>query len=126
MFGSLRYSIDRAVRRAGYSIGAVILLVIGWGFLTVAAWLYLSTVKDAMFAALIIGCVYVGLGLILMFLASRSRPVPMAHPAAAPPPSAASFAGLASALMQGVGAGMAAGAARKAAAEPPPPPPPQH
>ncbi len=123
MFGSLRYSLSRMVRRAGYSLGALILMSIGAGFLTVAGWIYLAQTHDTLFAALVIGCVYFGLGLILLALSSRTRPVPMAHHAAAPPPAAASMTGLIAALIQGVGAGVAAGAARKPPPPPPPPPP---
>tara|TARA_R110000868_G_scaffold237132_4_gene491340 strand:- start:84209 stop:84577 length:369 start_codon:yes stop_codon:yes gene_type:complete len=112
------------VRRAGYSLGALILMSIGLGFLTVAAWIYLAQTHDALFAALVIGCAYFGLGLIFLALSARTRPVPMAHTTAAPPPAAASMTGLIAALMQGVGAGVAAGAARKPAPTPPPPPPP--
>lgn len=126
MFGSLRYSISRMIRRAGYSLGAVILMSIGAAFLTVAAWIYLAQTHDALFAALVIGLVYFGFGLIFLALGARTRPVPMAHSASAPPPAAASMTGLIAALMQGVGAGVAAGAARRPAPPPPPPPPPPH
>ncbi|NIZ07902.1 phage holin family protein [Pseudooceanicola sp. HF7] len=124
MFGSLKYAVSRAARKAGYSLGALVMIMIGLGFLTAAAWLYLTEIRSSLFAALVIGGVYFGLGLVLMALASIDRPVPMAHPSHTEPPAAGSMTGIITALMQGVGAGIAAGSARKAAAAPPPPPPP--
>lgn len=89
--------------------------MIGLAFLTSAAWIYLSDIRSTLFAALVIGGVYTGLGLIMFALASRDRPVPMAHPTNSEPPAAATPAGIIAALMQGLGAGMAAGAAKRAA-----------
>lgn len=113
MFGSLTYGLRRAAQRAGYSLAGLVLVTIGTGFLTAALWMFLSELRDALFAATVIGALYVGVGLILLALSRRCRPVPMAHPVGAPPPPAASAAGLFAALMQGIGAGMAAGAARR-------------
>ena len=45
---------------------------IGLGFMTAAAWLFLITVTTALSAALIIGAAYLGLGLILIGVASSS------------------------------------------------------
>ncbi|QPM90348.1 phage holin family protein [Pseudooceanicola algae] len=123
MFGSLKYSLARIVRKAGYSAGAIVMMLIGLGFLTGAAWLYLVEIRSPLFAALVIGGAYFGIGLVLAALANVDRPVPMAHRASHEPPAAGSSAGLIAALLQGIGAGIAAGGARKAPPPPPPAPP---
>lgn len=93
-------SLKLSLRRAGFGLGGALLMAIGAGFLTVAAWIALAEVRDAQFAALVIGGVYFGLGLIVLALGSRRPHVP---PAAAP----LSMSGLSAAFAQGFGAGVA-------------------
>ena len=128
MFGAFFYSIKQAVRRTTFSLGAALLMSVGLAFLTVAGWIFLAELQGAMMAALIIGCVYFGLGLIALAIGSMSRPVPASYATQSQAPSAGSPGGIASALMQGIGAGLAAGAAKSAGSgshrpEAPPPPP---
>lgn len=113
-----------AARRTAFGLGAALLLAIGFGFLTVAAWLALEATRGALFAATVIGAAYVGLGLVVLALGTLRRPLPPPNPVGAPPPAAASLQGLAGAFLQGIGAGMAARANISRPAPPPPPPPP--
>ncbi|MDF3357277.1 hypothetical protein HKX10_07340 [Sulfitobacter sp. KE33] len=65
----LRGSLRRALRTAMLSAGAVLFLLIGLLFLTLAAWLYLITVTTTLTAALILGAVYFGMGFLLLAIA---------------------------------------------------------
>lgn len=56
----------RSARKAALGLGASLCLAVGAGFLTVAAWLFITTLTSAMNAALIIGGVYMGVGFILI------------------------------------------------------------
>ncbi|MGI3168560.1 phage holin family protein [Pseudooceanicola sp. C21-150M6] len=96
MLASLRLSL----RRAGFGLAGLCLFCIGLAFLTVAAWIALSDLRDALFAATVIGCSYAGLGLIIAVLGMR-------RPRRMPPPQPVSLAGLGAAFAQGFGAGAA-------------------
>lgn len=62
-------------RRVAFGSVAALALVVGLGFLTVAAWLVLSAQNGAIFAAGVIGATYLGFGLILSaFAASHQLP----------------------------------------------------
>ncbi|WP_163846802.1 hypothetical protein [Pseudooceanicola aestuarii] len=126
MFGAFFYSIRQAVRRATFSVGAALLMSVGLGFLTAAAWIFLAQTQGAMLAALIIGCAYFGLGMVALAVASIRRPVPAAGATRPQAPNAGSPGGIVGALMQGIGAGIAAGAAGKASQAAPSAPPDPH
>ncbi|MBY5972028.1 phage holin family protein [Pseudooceanicola marinus] len=122
------FALRRMALRAGASIVGAILMLVGLGFFTVALWILLVEMRDPLFAATVLGGIYLGVGLIVLALAMRHprRKLPYGYPPAAPAPPAgvgaagvpgATMPGLMGALMQGVGAGMAAGAARR---QPPP------
>ena len=65
----------RTARKTAIGLGAVICIGVGAGFLTVAAWLFITSVTTALNAALIIGGAYSGVGLILIgVLSSNSQP----------------------------------------------------
>ncbi|EAQ04846.1 hypothetical protein OB2597_06170 [Pseudooceanicola batsensis HTCC2597] len=105
MLTALRLS----VRRAGFGLAGAFLMLIGAGFLTVAAWIALAAARDAQFAALVIGCAYFGLGALVVALGTR-------RPHVAPPPAAAAgltAGGLGAAFAQGFGAGAAARSAMR-------------
>jgi site-specific recombinase len=74
MIAQISARIQDAVSRTLQSIvlgaGALFCLSIGLAFLTLAAWLYLISVTTSMMAALILGSVYAGIGLILLAVAS--------------------------------------------------------
>lgn len=115
MFGSLKYAAKQAAKKAGFSVVGGGLFLIGMAFLTSAAWIYLSDIRSSLFAALVIGGVYCGLGLIVIAVGMRERPVPDANPTATEPPVPPSTADLVAALVQGLSAGIAAGVAKRAA-----------
>lgn len=96
MLASLRLSL----RRAGFGLAGGFFMLIGAGFLTVAAWYALDTLRGPQFAALVIGCAYFGLGALVIAFGMRRRVV-------VPPPPAFSAAGLSAAFAQGFGAGVA-------------------
>ncbi|WP_417261706.1 phage holin family protein [Celeribacter sp.] len=68
MLTALQHQLTRGARRAAWVSAGGILMAVGIGFLTVAAWIMLSTLRDAQFAALVIGLVYVGVGLVIIAL----------------------------------------------------------
>lgn len=76
MLGS---AIRAAVTRGAIGFAGALCLVAAVGFLTVAAWLVLSEMGDTLFAAQVIGLVFLGLGLVLSFAAWRSTPSRAAH-----------------------------------------------
>ncbi|MBB5516833.1 hypothetical protein FHS89_002875 [Rubricella aquisinus] len=103
MFDQIEQKASRAAKSAALGTGGALCLAVGAGFLTVAAWIYLATLEGTLFAAGIIGAVYVGIGLILIGLASARRSdVPHAHPA---PQTSAQTPPLAEAFLFGLQAG---------------------
>lgn len=80
MLGLLMHGIEHkvagAARKAGLVTASAVLTCVGAAFLTVAAWIYLSTVHSTGFAALIIGLVYVGAGVVVMAMAVSRKPSP--------------------------------------------------
>ena len=91
-------SLKLSLRRAGFGLGGAVLMVIGAAFLTIAAWLALAEAQSPQFAALVLGCVYFGVGALVVALGTR-------RPRRVVPKSSAS--GLSAAFAQGFGAGAA-------------------
>lgn len=73
MLYDLQYKAAQGARRAALGAAGVTLIGVGTGFLTVAAWLVLSALRDAQFAALVIGLVYFGAGGIFVAMSMRPR-----------------------------------------------------
>ncbi len=104
----------RAIRRALISAVGGVLVAIGVGFLTSAAWIMLEDVYSAAAAALILAGIYIGIGLIALGVASSwakrdavSAPrSPLSDPAAPPQPGA--MPPLAEAFIIGLNAAIAA------------------
>lgn len=71
MFYALRRSARRTARAVALSAAGGLMVAVGAGFLTVAAWIMLATAYDTLTAAAIIGAVYMGIGLICLGLAGR-------------------------------------------------------
>lgn len=106
MFALLRLKAARAARKAGLLTGGLLCLVVGVAFVTASIFLAIAASHGAILAALVVGGFYLGVGLILIGLAGRSRHVP-AQKAAAPPPAADSTA-MVNAFLSGVYAGVSA------------------
>lgn len=94
-------SLKMSVRRAGFGLGGALFMLVGLGFLTVAGWITLVEIRDAQFAALVLGCSYFGLGLVVAVLGGRR------HHVAPPVGHGANMSGLSAAFAQGFGAGAA-------------------
>ncbi len=74
MVGALKYRLRVAVRNAGLiGVGALLLLV-AIGFFTAAGWMVLAVAYGPILATLLVGCVYAGLGLVFVGVASRDGP----------------------------------------------------
>ncbi len=107
----IRDRIGRAARRGALGLAGGLCLAIGIAILTVAAWILMAAATDHFTAALTIGLIYAGLGLILIAVASRSPE--RHHPAGAevPPPGGRPKGpppDLVNAFFEGLGAGIAA------------------
>lgn len=114
LMSNLKLRARLAARRAGFSAAGAVLVVIGLGFLTAAAWTALSEARDALFASLVLGAAYLGIGLVFLGLARRhvsdvavARPQPVATG-----PTFRTY--LTAALLEAFLAGLAAGAVRRA------------
>jgi len=74
-----------AARKAGMISAGLLCILIGAGFLTGAAWIFLAATYDALIAASVIGAGYAGIGLLLVGLsASHHEPAPQSEPKAKP------------------------------------------
>ena len=62
MINALQEKAAQGAKRAAWATAGTVLLCVGVAFLTAAAWMVLSTLQDALFAALVIGFIYTGLG----------------------------------------------------------------
>ncbi|PYC47252.1 hypothetical protein DI396_11950 [Litorivita pollutaquae] len=113
MLTSLKFKAGRMARQAALSFVALIALLVGAGFLTVAAWLFLQVHYAPQGAALIIALVYFGLAAVLFAIAA-SKPERISTPAA-PPRAEAPKQGsnLAQAFAFGLEAGSAMQRARR-------------
>ncbi|WP_272009429.1 phage holin family protein [Roseovarius sp. ZX-A-9] len=111
---TLRQEVRAAARAAALRSVAMVLLLVGLAFLTAALWLFIVTVATALTAAVVIGALYCGVGLILLAMASfRSGGHTSAHTAASPTPGAtptpqAPLVQLAEGFAMGMQAGRAA------------------
>lgn len=88
--GAIEARLARAARRSALAGVGAIFATVGIGFLTVATWLVLSELRDATFAAMVLGMIYLGVGTIALgFAFSRPRPALKAPPAPEQNPIAA-------------------------------------
>lgn len=74
---------EETVKRGVFALAAVLVLVLSIGFLAAAGWLYLSSVRGAIFASAIIGILLLGVAVLFAILARRRRiivPAPVATP----------------------------------------------
>ncbi len=97
-------------RRSALGLAALVLLLIGAGFLTAAVWSAIRDTAGATTASGVLAAIYGGGGVLLLLVMRlarpRVRPVTVAPP---PPVTAASLTTTAlTAFFQGLGSGMAA------------------
>ena len=101
-----------AARRAAFGAGATAFILVGVGFLTSAAWMMLAQMQSPLFAATVIGCAYVGIGLVGVGIAvsssETSRPTIDASHASSEGKRAADLPPLAEAFVFGLNAGLSA------------------
>ncbi|MCR8723858.1 phage holin family protein [Frigidibacter sp. ROC022] len=76
MFGALRASAADIARRSALGVAAAILLIVALGFITSAGWYALKQWDGPVTAGLIVGGIYLVLGLVLMLLAREPAPPP--------------------------------------------------
>ena len=118
MIGNLKRAAGETARRTAIGTAGIVCALTGLAFLTSAAWMALSALRDAQFAALVIGLGYLGLGAILLGFSAARRPVPARRIDDAP----SAFGGnspavaLAAAFAEGLSAGAAAGKRRRTGA----------
>ena len=72
MFQAVERKAKQTARSVALSLASVMLMTVGAGFLTVAAWIYLSAITDTLIAASVIGASYVGFGLIFLGMAKST------------------------------------------------------
>lgn len=100
MLGAIEHRLARAAQRSALAGVGTLLALVGLGFMTVAGWLVLEELRDATFAALVLGLVYLGLGIIAVACAF-SRPTPPPPPQVQPNPMAALFPAFMAGFEQG-------------------------
>lgn len=78
MFSALglvaRNATRKAARKAGLGLAAGLCLLTGAGFLVSAGWIALAAAKGGLFASLMIGLAFAGVGLVLVAAAAARRP----------------------------------------------------
>lgn len=127
MLAALEYRARLAVRRTMFGVVSGLLFFIGIAFLAVAGWMVLVQFLEPLYVALIFSGVFLGFGFIALALSHTHRAKVTMAPSVnapigtvAPAAGAAAMGGIASALIQGISVGMAAGKARHKAPEPEP------
>ncbi|KAJ04233.1 phage holin family protein [Sulfitobacter mediterraneus] len=108
MLSKVKHSATRAARKAGMVSAGALCVLVGAGFLTGAAWIFLATAYDTLIAASVIGAAYAGIGLLLVGLAGSDEPEH--RPAPEPDPKAAPASADAPPLLQAFLFGLQAGA----------------
>lgn len=103
-----KHKMRRAAQRLALGGAGSLMGIIGIGFLSAALWLYLATVAGAILACMIVGCGFLGLGLVLMMLASGDDTDHAATARQDTPKSPEGLPPLASAFMHGMEQGIAA------------------
>jgi hypothetical protein len=109
MLRSLRASVADLARRSALGLAGALFLVLGLGFGVAAAWQGLAMWQGPLAAALILGAIFLGVGLILLAFARGEPAAPKAAPAAGQPDP---MARVVDAFFEGVEAGARTRAAR--------------
>lgn len=95
----------QALRRGVITALGGLLLAVGLGLLTAAAWIAIAGAAGHLVAALSLGLIYSGIGLILVAVSGRSAPPEPARPQRPEPPPQPDMM---QAFFKGMGAGVAA------------------
>ncbi len=108
MLETLRTSAARTARRSALGLIGILTLTVGLGFLTAALWIFLVTIADSLTAAVVVGSAYVGIGLILLALATARNAEPRMHVRPERPMTTRMdvLVGIAVAFLEGLGAGL--------------------
>ena len=106
MFERLEQRARGAARRGVSGLLGAIFVAVGLGFLTHAAWIALAEARGALFAAQVLGGVYVFLGGVLLVAAARGSGA--AQPASRPVARPATATMLVEAFLVGLAAAKAA------------------
>lgn len=83
----LRFRARLMVRAAAFSVVGMVFCAAGFAFLTAALWVMIATYEGALAAWMVLGFIYILLGICIMLIAQR--PVRRHRRAAPPPPPAA-------------------------------------
>lgn len=106
LISQARDSARHSAKTAAISVGAAVAIAVGLAFWTAAGWIFLLTLTTSLNAAIIIGALYTGAGLIGFAIASmrgsRTPPPPQPAQPHQGPPTIESFI---TAFMTGVTAG---------------------
>ena len=99
--------VSRAFKRGAGGVFAGLLMLIGLVFLSIAAWIVLVASHGTMMAAVIFGCAFVGLGIVILAgLMMTSRPrAHHAHPPHRKPDMVDDYVRLAEGFAAGLRAG---------------------
>lgn len=103
-----RRKIRRAAQRLALGGAGSLMGLVGIGFLSAALWLYLAMLAGAILACVIVGCGFLGFGLVLMMLAAGEDTAQAGTTRQDTPKSTQDLPPLASAFMHGMEQGMAA------------------
>jgi len=109
MLARLQASLRQTLRRTAFGVAGGLFLILGIGFLTAAVWLTLAIAHGGLFASVILGLVFCGVGLVFLALSARKpaqapAPIAVATPTAAKAPLEAD---LMAAFLGGLDAGRA-------------------
>lgn len=72
LFAGIGLELRYMMRRSAFAAGGAVFILIGIGFLSVAGWIVLADMRDPVFASLVFGAVFFGIGLIFLGLSRRS------------------------------------------------------
>ena len=101
MFSAIKQSAAKTAKRSALGLLGGLIMAFGVAFLTVAAWIAISISADPFTAALIIGSVYTGVGLIILAFALSKKP----HARPSTPPQTANYGAVVESFINGFAAG---------------------
>lgn len=103
----MRASARTAAKTAGLSLVGGLMMAVGVGFMTLAFWLLLVRLEGPLFAASVLGCLYLGGGMFVLAVTAMRPPRRTGRSKAAHAPPRDPFAQLAEGFATGLRAGQA-------------------